>query len=70
MRRAVRLLLLALVFYCLSYAGMRASGRIRPFYDQGGFEMDFDDRPAIVFLPLMVVEAAWHDKHTPPPTGG
>jgi hypothetical protein len=56
--------------YPLAYAGMRASGRIRPFYNQGDVEMDSDDRVAVVFLPLIEAEQEWHDAFSDPPAGG
>jgi hypothetical protein len=70
-RRSVLICLMLLpTCYCLAYAGMRVSGRIRPFYNQGSFEMDSDDRAAILFLPLIDAEQAWHNAFTKHPTGG
>lgn len=64
------LLALLGMLYLLGYAGMWALGRIRPFYNQGGFEMEYDDRVAIPFLPLMEAEQAWHNAFSDPPVGG
>jgi hypothetical protein len=32
--------------------------------------MDSDDRVAVVFLPLIEAERAWHDAFSDPPAGG
>ena len=56
--------------YAFGYAGFRVTGRIRPFFNQGSFEMDSDDRFAVMFLPLIEIEESWHNAFSEPPAGG
>jgi hypothetical protein len=59
-----------LLFYVVSYGIFRARGTVRPFYNQGSYDMDVDSASVeLVFCPLIELERTWHNKFSPAPTG-